>query len=217
MTEKDLTPQRARWRRLTESGLCGVCGKSSRVNASHCSECRDNHNKREMERWRLRKKSRPVNHALSVSLEDRFWLGVDNSSGDESCWPWLRSKTRNGYGVLSRGYKERRAHRFSWTISNGPIPPGMHVLHRCDNPACCNPRHLFVGTHRHNMDDKVLKGRQLRGASHPGAKLSDNQVMEIRKLYDGKTMSNAEIAERYGIEKSSVRLIGLRRTWRHIQ
>jgi hypothetical protein len=75
------------------------------------------------------------------------------------CWEWVRGRTRQGYGKLNRNGKRWAAHRFIWTFVNGPIPNGIHVLHKCDNPPCINPDHLWLGTHTDNMRDKVRKGR----------------------------------------------------------
>lgn len=100
---------------------------------------------------------------------ERFWRKVDKSGGPDSCWIWLGFTDRNKYGKFdmalpTSGTKSVYAHRFSWELVNGPIPTGDHhgtmcVLHRCDNPSCCNPSHLFIGTHKDNMYDCIAKGR----------------------------------------------------------
>src|SRR6476660_6501286 len=89
---------------------------------------------------------------------DRFWAGVDKS--DTGCWNWAKSKTKAGYGTL-RSYDNvlLYAHRFSWELHHGPIPPKLYVCHHCDNPGCVRPDHLFVGTHNDNMQDMLKKGR----------------------------------------------------------
>ena len=96
---------------------------------------------------------------------ERFWNKIDRREPNE-CWPWI--------GGISRGYghwsfwesgkcRSTTSHRKAWELANGPIPAGLFVLHRCDNPPCCNPAHLWLGTHADNMADKVAKGRQWRG------------------------------------------------------
>lgn len=91
----------------------------------------------------------------------RFWSRVDRSGGERSCWPWIGYRDKWGYGGFTR-FRKLLAHRVAWTIANGPIPDDMLVLHHCDNPPCCNPGHLFVGTHQDNMDDMAKKGRRWR-------------------------------------------------------
>ena len=95
-------------------------------------------------------------------LEDRFWSKVLKT---ESCWLWKGATQGTGYGRIARGKrnefpKPELAHRMSWELHNGPIPKGLIVLHRCDNPPCVKPSHLFVGTPKDNSDDKCSKGRQ---------------------------------------------------------
>ncbi len=89
-------------------------------------------------------------------IDELFWPNVRRGSG---CWGWTALRHRDGYGITSRTLGRIRAHRLSWQIHNGPIPRGMHVLHRCDNPPCVRPDHLFLGTHADNMADKIRKGR----------------------------------------------------------
>jgi len=86
-------------------------------------------------------------------------IEIDPGSG---CWNWKPCKSRDGYGVASYKSRNIRAHRFSWMIFKGDIPTGQCVLHRCDNPSCVNPDHLFVGTHKDNVHDKLAKGRGRR-------------------------------------------------------
>jgi hypothetical protein len=95
------------------------------------------------------------------SLIDDFWRYVDQSRGPRNCWPWTRYRDKEGYGRATP--KDLRqsplVHRHVWTIVHGKIPKGLHVLHHCDNPACCNPSHLWLGTHQDNMKDRDRKGR----------------------------------------------------------
>jgi hypothetical protein len=87
-----------------------------------------------------------------------FWTAVDQSGGSDACWPWQRHRNPEGYGVTKlAGF--RRAHRLAWCLTNGPIPDGMLVCHTCDNPPCCNPAHLFLGTESDNRQDMLAKGR----------------------------------------------------------
>ena len=97
-----------------------------------------------------------------MTPEDRFWNKVDRRSFSE-CWPWTASLDSRGYGHIWWEGKLRTASRVSWMINKGPVPPGRHVLHRCDNLICVNPNHLFVGSHEDNMADMAQKGRRRGG------------------------------------------------------
>lgn len=97
-----------------------------------------------------------------ASLEERFWQRVDKRAPDE-CWEWIAGRTKAGYGYITAGPRGSQrhvyAHRLSYELAHGPIPDGKHVCHRCDNPPCCNPAHLRLGTHADNMADMKAKGR----------------------------------------------------------
>jgi hypothetical protein len=159
----------------------------------------------------------------TLSMKDtiRFWAKIDQSGGPNSCHEWQGCRTR-GYGHFGLGGRVVYAHRVAWTIANGPIPDGLDVLHNCpegDNPACCNQRHLWVGTHIQNMRDRGGKGRTAigdsngtrsrpetrpRGENHPSAKLTWAQVQEIRAKYIPWVKSQAQLASEFGITKGTV-------------
>lgn len=105
----------------------------------------------------------------------RFWGKVDSSSGPDACWPWksVKAERKRIYAsfLASKVGGEAKfmdAHKFAWELVNGPVPEGLNVCHRCDNPICCNPKHHFLGTNADNMQDMVCKGRDRWGSSPSG-------------------------------------------------
>lgn len=122
-------------------------------------------------------------------LAKRFWPKVDASGGDNSCWTWRASKHTNGYGQIGSGGRGRPllSHRVSWQLTNGDIPAGMVVCHKCDNPLCCNPAHLFLGTQADNLKDMTDKGRRCSGQAMSRALLQSlaNRRAAERKVFEG--------------------------------
>lgn len=159
------------------------------------------------------------------SLSDRLWSRVNKSGPWRGialgrCWVWEGPVNWAGYGKIGeggRGGKILATHRVAFMLANGPIPPGKHVLHRCDYPPCCNPRHLFLGNQRTNMDDMVRKNRQ-RNKGHPGedngrAILTEKEVRAIRT----STLSALELAKRYGVSRDVIYKIRRNVTWKHLE
>lgn len=144
---------------------------------------------------------------------DRFWQKVEKTEG---CWNWKGAKHVKGYGAFRYNNRMGRAHRASYEMFCGPIPDGMLVLHKCDNPSCVNPDHLFLGTNSDNMADKVAKGREahvgVKGVAHPRAKLTEEQVTAIRVLSAPIT----HIAAAYGVSPTTIHDIRTRKRWSHI-
>ena len=120
------------------------------------------------------------------------------------CWLWSGATDGYGYGSLgvARG-RTGKAYRVSYATFVGPIPPLAHVLHRCDTPACINPAHLFLGTHRDNMDDMFAKGRNAKGAALPHTTLTENDVLMIRaRVAAGET--RAAVARDYPVSQPTI-------------
>lgn len=131
---------------------------------------------------------------------------------DNGCWEWNGSQDSHGYGKMNFQGRMRRTHVISFIIHRGSINE-MLVLHSCDNRKCCNPEHLFLGTHADNCLDKVRKNRHARGRMLPTAKLTDALVVEIRKSKESALI----MAKRYGVHLSVITHVKERRSWKHVQ
>jgi predicted XRE-type DNA-binding protein len=134
--------------------------------------------------------------------------------GDDECWGWLGYKNANGYGC----FQSDLAHRVSYRIFVGEIPNKMCVLHRCDNPGCCNYLHLFLGTRVDNIFDMIKKkrDRHLFGEQHGRAKLTNKDAAKIKLLLKEGLLSQDKIAEMFGITQCVVSDINLNRIWRNV-
>lgn len=145
--------------------------------------------------------------------EARFWVKVAKSDG---CWTWTAGRHEYGYGVFGdRNHKVIYAHRYSYELAFGSIPDGLFVLHKCDNPPCVRPDHLFLGTHDDNMEDSAKKGRK-KGERACYVKLTEPQVQLIRQRFDSGLESCGQIANDFPVGKSQVWLIGRRKLWSHL-
>jgi hypothetical protein len=156
-----------------------------------------------------------------IPIETRLkrMISIDTLSG---CWNWQGS-TRNGYGRLIIGSrtdgsrKSAQAHRVSYEAFIGAIPEGLEVCHRCDNPSCINPDHLFSGTRQDNIDDRQAKGRNNppKGETHPMAKLTAIDVLSMRRLRStGQTYQS--IADRFGVNKKTAMQAIKLEQWAHV-
>jgi hypothetical protein len=161
---------------------------------------------------------RYLTYNKNLSFSERFWAKVDISPEDK-CWEWLGAKSR-GYGYTRDSHRNYRgSHRVAYELTYGPIPNGMLVCHRCDNPLCCNPAHLFLGTNQDNTSDMLAKGR-FHNTPSPGerngnAKLTLEQVREIRRLATtGERTSN--ISSQFGVAMTTIRRITSGRYWRQV-
>lgn len=164
-------------------------------------------------------------------LLERFAANVDTSGGPDACWPWTGGRNALGYGRIHVGGSRGRrlfAHRLAYEIAVGPL--AANACHRCDNPPCCNPAHIFDGSQRDNILDAASKGRiasgddhglrkhpeaRERGERHHNARLTEQQVVEIRIAADTRQDYN-DIGRRYGVTRVTVNEIALGRKWKHV-
>lgn len=165
----------------------------------------------------------------------RFWKYVDKDGPIHpiygQCWEWIGHKFHNGYGQFKNGGTTPiRAHRYSWMKFRGVIPKGLLVLHHCDNPACVNPKHLFLGTHNSNMDDMVSKDRAAtgdrngthlypekvtRGEDLHSAVLTEEIVIELRKI-PKRFLNFSRLGRKYGVCSSTIKKATSGRSWKHV-
>lgn len=152
---------------------------------------------------------------LYGSLTERFLSKFIQGAPDE-CWNWSACLDKHGYGHMGGGKVNYPAHRFSYSHFIGPIPAGMCVCHTCDNRACVNPAHLFLGTSQDNTADRTRKGRSAKGERSPKAKLTPDQAREIlarSKAGEGR----ASLGREFGITETAVRFIATGKNWKHLE
>ena len=150
---------------------------------------------------------------MDEGLREKFLQFVVRAEG---CWGWTGPSHNAGYGQIYHDNMDFLAHRVAYELFIGQIPDGMHVLHHCDNPPCTNPTHLFLGTHADNMHDMVVKGRSQRGERNGRARLTEDQVLEIRAAYTNGDVLQRELAHQYGIATSLVSRIVNRKIWAYL-
>lgn len=176
---------------------------------------------------------------------ERFWSKVDRSGGPDACWMWTAARHEFGYGKIRVQRKDVGAHRVAWEITNGPVPEGMFVCHTCDNPPCCNPAHLWIGTSTENAADRHAKGRSYggdrhwqrvhpelrlrgshhwshqhpsrvaRGEAHGRAHLTADNVRAIRQRY-AMGATLKGLAQDYGVTSQNIWNVVHRKTWAHV-
>lgn len=165
----------------------------------------------------------------SRPAEVRFWEKVEKT---DECWNWTGAKQWTGRGSFGlAGRQTILAPRFSYQLHFGPIPNGLNVLHRCDNPACVRPDHLFLGTQQDNVADMWTKGRGpigdqrgtithperiIRGEQHPKAVLTEELVKTLRDTYAAGGITMAALAVRYQVHERTIHGAITRRTWKHV-
>lgn len=149
-----------------------------------------------------------------AEFTDWFWSRVSVGAPDV-CWLWRGGLTDKGYGRPRINTVKTYAHRIAYVITHGPLIDDMEVCHRCDQPACCNPAHLFIGTHAQNMRDMSLKGRAARGVRGPRAKLTEADVLNIR-AHRAAGIGVEAIGRIFAVSGEQVSKICTRRQWAHL-
>jgi hypothetical protein len=158
---------------------------------------------------------------MKKTLEERFWPKVQKT---DTCWLWTGGNLSDGYGRIYTYFRDKKpvlelAHRVAWQLTNGPIPEGIDVLHRCDNPSCVRPDHLFLGTLLDNAVDRENKGRgggkKIQGENHYKVELSQK---DVRSIVDLLASGNGvrEISRQFGINSGTITCIKNGRSWRGI-
>lgn len=149
------------------------------------------------------------------TVKERFYHDVLVTP---SCHIWQGYISIRGYGRFKIGRKSYSAHRIAWELAYGKIPEGFSVCHACDNRACVNPKHLMLGVHGANMMDMKAKNRyaDVSGEKNPAAKLTAEQVQEIRTLYATGNYSYSQLAEQFAISDSAIWAITKRRVWKDV-
>lgn len=152
-----------------------------------------------------------VIRTIKEHLAKKVALKVRRAGGVE-CWPWVGARYATGYGHMTVCGKPMLAHRVAYELAHGEIPAGLIVRHSCDNPSCCNPSHLLIGTIADNMRDKCERGRQANGERHPRHKLAEHQVFDVvarLKAGDGPRA----VADAFGVCIGTIIAIRDGRTW----
>jgi hypothetical protein len=151
----------------------------------------------------------------------RFWEKVSTvSNGPDGCWEWKAGHMGDGYGSF-RHPSSPLAHRVAWVLSGREIPEGMCLLHKCDNPNCVNPKHLFLGTRADNNRDRQAKGRSAVGTRHgiythrenSRTRLGWEKASEIRRLFESERMTHKELAARFGVYSSLITRVLQKKIW----
>lgn len=156
------------------------------------------------------------NDMSAPAFKYRFWSMVDKSG---ECWIWTGHRFKSGHGCVGVNYKNKKAHRIAWELTNGKIPKGKMILHSCDNPPCCRPDHLRPGTNLENIADRCQRDRTARGRGSWNAKITEDDVKLIRFFFH-KTAANRGngriLAKIFGVRDGQIYSVANRLSWKHV-
>ncbi len=190
---------------------CPHCGKLIHDCSHHCHKC-------------------AAHHYPNADPVQRLWSYIDKSGGPDACWPWTGRLSKKGYAYIKVNHHEVLSHRYAYELTYGPIPKDMKACHKCDNTACCNPSHIFIGTQKDNVHDAIRKGRMAYGDRSPHrlhpelfprgeektfAKLTEHGVRTIRILCSSG-ISRELMAQKYGVSYNTICQVVNRKAWKHI-
>lgn len=150
------------------------------------------------------------------TLEDFLELYTPKDLPADVCWDWTGSCDDKGYGRFKLRGAFNFAHRASYTVHVGPIADGLFIRHDCDRPVCVNPAHLQPGTQAQNVEDSILRGRHTRGTTQGLSKVTEDDVLEIRRLHAEGGWSYPALGQKFGLTGTSIGYIVRRHTWKHI-
>jgi hypothetical protein len=149
-------------------------------------------------------------------IEETFWEKVKIVEDDDSCWEWMRDKNKDGYGEVAYNKRKYIASRLAYEITYGKFDKNLCVLHKCDNPPCVRPSHLFLGTNKQNSEDMVLKDRNKKGELINTSKLKEKDVLSIVELIKLGTYNQTEISKLFSVSPDTISLINSRKIWKHL-
>jgi hypothetical protein len=155
-----------------------------------------------------------------MDLIDRFYKYLPDDLNENNCWEWKGSFDAYGYGCIHSNKKTLKAHRVSYEIYYKKSLGNLHCLHKCDNPSCVNPLHLFSGTNLDNVRDKIKKGRcytgNQKGESNGASKLTDTDVIKIRQLHQSGKFTTIKLGKMYNVNRSTISYIVNNKTYKHL-
>ena len=200
-----------------ESGKLCECGCGMPAPLASKTDSRTGAVKGQPQRYVRFHKHRKCQSVSVGSLPERFWSKVD-IRGEDECWNWRAGMSQQGYGSVKIKRKNTQAHKVAFLLGGGVLTQQKPwVLHKCDNPSCCNPAHLFAGNVADNVKDMCQKERNkwVVGERHGLSKLKKDDVLEIRSL-NASGIAYQSLATRFGVSKNAIWCVCTRRTWRHV-